>query len=172
MIRNTLTLAAGGLAAVLGTQAPEFAQQYGQRLGGAVDELRRVVENFDRDARATGLDRAGALAHMAASADALAVRQGASASATISRFERLERQKASFDSATSGSRVLGMAGGLDWDLARRTAEDFRMAVPATFEGLAFGLAGFLAGGGVLRLLSWPFRRRPKLRLPEETGKPA
>ena len=35
---------------VLTSQSPEFAQQYRQRLGGAVDELARVVSNFERDA--------------------------------------------------------------------------------------------------------------------------
>lgn len=172
MIRNTLTLATGGLAAILGTQAPEFAQQYGQRLGGAVDELRKVVENFDRDARAEGLDRAAALARMAASPDTLFVRQGVTAKTTISRFERLERQKAAFEGATSGSRVLGMVNDLDMETAQRTIDDFRMAIPATFEGLAFGLGGFLAGFGFLRLVSWPFRRRPKPVRPDEAGKPA
>ena len=36
-------------------QFPEYAQQYTQRLGGALDELSRVVADFDRSAAATGL---------------------------------------------------------------------------------------------------------------------
>ena len=40
--------AAGG--ALTASQLPEFTQQYRQRLGGAVDELLRVVADFDADA--------------------------------------------------------------------------------------------------------------------------
>ena len=45
------------------SQTPEFAQQYRQRLGGAVDELQRIVLQFDDDVRAapamTGRRRCG-----------------------------------------------------------------------------------------------------------------
>ena len=40
-----------GLALVL-SQFPEYAQQYTQRLGGAVDELRVITEDFGRGAAA------------------------------------------------------------------------------------------------------------------------
>ncbi|MEM9851772.1 MAG: DUF2937 family protein, partial [Pseudomonadota bacterium] len=47
---------AGGCAMLCATsQFPEFSQQYVQRLGGAVDELRRVAADFDASARAAGL---------------------------------------------------------------------------------------------------------------------
>ena len=43
------------LGAALATQAPEFAQQYRQRLGGAIDELRGMVAQFDAEASFCGL---------------------------------------------------------------------------------------------------------------------
>jgi len=55
------------LAGVLFSQAPEFSQQYRQRIGGAVDELRMVVDAFEAQAAASGLDRQGALSLYAAS---------------------------------------------------------------------------------------------------------
>ena len=57
-----------GLALVL-SQFPEYAQQYTQRLGGAVDELRVITEDFDRAAAEGGLDRATALGRYEASND-------------------------------------------------------------------------------------------------------
>ena len=42
-----IAAAAGALTA---SQLPEFAQQYRQRLGGALEELRQVVADFDADA--------------------------------------------------------------------------------------------------------------------------
>jgi len=43
MIFNRIAFALALFAAVLGSQFPEFAQQYRQRLGGALDELDRIV---------------------------------------------------------------------------------------------------------------------------------
>ena len=47
----------GGLAlAIVLSQFPEYAQQYTQRLGGAVDELRVITEDFDRAALAAAAE--------------------------------------------------------------------------------------------------------------------
>jgi hypothetical protein len=35
-------------------QAPEFTQQYAQRLGGIVDELDSIVRHFDEDSGRSG----------------------------------------------------------------------------------------------------------------------
>ena len=48
-------LAIGLICGLVGTQGPEFAQQYRQRLAGGVDELARVVGAFEADAREQGL---------------------------------------------------------------------------------------------------------------------
>ena len=57
---RTFGLALGLLGGVVAAQAPEFAQQYAQRLGGAADELRRQVAVLESDAQATGTTREGA----------------------------------------------------------------------------------------------------------------
>ena len=53
-IARTVGLAFGLLGGLVASQAPEFGQQYRQRLGGAIDELNRVVARFDEDARRPG----------------------------------------------------------------------------------------------------------------------
>ena len=50
MFTRRLAAAIGLLFALLGMQGPEFTQQYRQRLGGALDELKRAVSVFDADA--------------------------------------------------------------------------------------------------------------------------
>ena len=68
-MRRTLSLF-GGLALGLAlSQFPEYAQQYTQRLGGAVDELRAVTRQFDAAATAAGLSREQALARYGLSTD-------------------------------------------------------------------------------------------------------
>lgn len=76
MLRQLIAGIGGlGLAVTL-SQFPEYAQQYTQRLGGAVDELRVITEDFDRAADASGLDRQTALARYNGSADAFLADRG------------------------------------------------------------------------------------------------
>jgi hypothetical protein len=58
----TAVLGLAGLGLV--SQTPEFVQQYSQRLGGALDELHQVVNDFDQDAARSGLVRDDALEEM------------------------------------------------------------------------------------------------------------
>ena len=55
MLARRLALAIGLLCGLIGTQWPEFSQQYRQRLGGALDELSRIVAAFDAEAASRSL---------------------------------------------------------------------------------------------------------------------
>ena len=55
MLARRLALAIALIAGLIGSQGPEFAQQYRQRIGGALDELRRIVAEFDAEAASEGL---------------------------------------------------------------------------------------------------------------------
>jgi len=61
MFARRLALAIAVLTGLIGSQGPEFGQQYRQRLGGALDELNRIVSEFDEEARGQDLTRAEAL---------------------------------------------------------------------------------------------------------------
>lgn len=166
-ITRTIGLAVGLLGGVVASQGPEFAQQYRQRLGGAVDELRRIVERFESDARATGQTRADAVSRLNANGDELVQRQGQAMQWTMDRLERFERQQKDFADAGPFGRILVMTQDYDRELAGATYRAFEPAVPATQEGLIAGTVGFVAGWGgfvfvgrVLRTLFW---RRRQLR---------
>ena len=49
MLARRIALAIALIAGLMGTQAPEFAQQYRQRIGGALDELKRIVAEFEAE---------------------------------------------------------------------------------------------------------------------------
>src|SRR5215217_3313323 len=87
-----------GLALTL-SQFPEYAQQYTQRLGGAVDELRVITEDFDRAALAGGLDRSAALARYNASNDDFLAGRGSSMTATFQRYDKLRETLAQIQNA-------------------------------------------------------------------------
>lgn len=162
MIVRALTLA-GGLAGAAGlSQFPEFSQQYTQRLGGAVDELARVVEEFDRDAGAVGMSRQAALSDLSQSG-AFGERRSQTITRTIARHRDLSADLGALRAAGPFTRASQIAHLSDPQIARAAWQDFKPAAPLTFEGAVFGGTGFLAGSlalsvliGVLRL---PFRRR-------------
>ncbi|WP_336488187.1 DUF2937 family protein [Methylobacterium nigriterrae] len=163
---RTFGLALGLLGGVVAAQGPEFAQQYAQRLGGTVDELRRQVRSFEDDARATGNSRDGAVDRLRNNADALVARRGEAAQYDIERLARLDAQQRSLAEATSPlGRLVALVRDPDLSLARATYQDYKPAVPTTADGLVAGLLGFLASWGGWRVLSdlgrRVARRRPR-----------
>ncbi len=165
MLARTLTMV-GGLTGAAGlSQFPEFSQQYTQRLAGAVDELNRVVEDFDRSAQAEGLSRQAALDAMAGGTP-FVERRREDMSRTILRQERLSADLAALRDAGPFTRAYEAARFNDSEIARRAAQDFKPALPLTFEGVTFAGAGLVMGlvvigllCRVLGLLVSPFRRK-------------
>ena len=50
LLGRLIVIVAAALGGVGASQLPEFAQQYRQRLGGALEELTRIVAEFDASA--------------------------------------------------------------------------------------------------------------------------
>jgi hypothetical protein len=162
---RTVALGFGLVGATAASQLPEFAQQYTQRLGGAVDELKLLVEDFDRDARAYGLERQAALERMVRNVDAFVRDRGQAARETIGRFERLEPIYRTMREGTAAERLWTMTAGGDPQIARRTFDDFRPAMPLTLDGVFAAATGFVLGlTGVLVVSALSRRlRRPKAK---------
>lgn len=170
-IARTTALAVGLFGGVVASQGPEFAQQYRQRVGGAIDELNRIVDRFDADSRATGETRERALGRLRGNPDRLASLQGEAMRANVERRDRLERQRAAFSEAGPFQRLAVMMRDPDRDIARAAYGDFEPALPVTNEGIVMGLIGFAFGWGLTRLIGLPlrrmfFRRRRRDALPE------
>lgn len=157
-IARTLAGAVGLVGAVAASQGPEFAQQYRQRLGGAIDELRRVVVRFGEDARAAGQSRDAAIDELRRSPDRLASLQGEAMRAHVERLERLERQRLGFAEAGPFGRLALLLRDGDAEIAAAAYHDFEPALPATKEGLVAALLGFLAGYALSRAIGLPLRR--------------
>ncbi len=165
MIKRTLLLATAALSGVAFSQAPEFAQQYRQRLGGAVDELHRVVADFDRDAATAGMDRERAIASLLSDDTRLVQLRGASTAASVERYERLRAQQAAFEASGAFGRIEAVFATPDPELLDATWSVFEPAVPTTPAGAITAGAGFLAVyllAGFGRLATAPLRRRKRL----------
>jgi hypothetical protein len=157
MLSRTLALAIGLLCAIAAAQLPELAQQYRQRLGGALDEVRTVVERFDADATNNELSREQALSRLAESSDDVVRRRGQDALLNIQRLATLQDQQALVN-ASSATPTLYLLTNADGDLLSATVADFQPAVPTTTEGLLYGGLGFLVGWSLVQMVSWPYRR--------------
>ncbi|MEO6011976.1 MAG: DUF2937 family protein [Devosia sp.] len=154
----------GALALGLGfAQFPEYAQQYEQRLGGAVDELTIIVEDFDRGAASFGLSRDDALLRYAASGDEFIVDRGLSMRMTLTRYEQLRSDLEKLQNANAIERVQFLPSYLDSDVGARALANFQPGVPLTGEAVGWGLAGALIGYlllyPILSFITLPFRWR-------------
>src|SRR5215510_15039502 len=119
------------------------AQQYRQRLGGAVDELQRIVQQFDEDSRRAGYDRSSALRLMAGNPEQIVRNQASRMEEVITRYGRLRAQDEAFRTGGSFARLSAFVMDFDRPLVQRTLQAYEPAVPVTTEGF------LLAGGGFL-----------------------
>lgn len=147
-----------GLALTL-SQFPEYAQQYTQRLGGAVDELRIITERFDSEAASAGLDREEALARYGGSTDGFIIERGTSEAANFVRYDQLSATLARIQGADAMERFQSLPAYLDSDIGQRTLENYRPAVPVTMEGILYAGGGFILGYLILSGL-WRFGAMP------------
>jgi len=148
-----------GLAA---SQFPEFAQQYRQRLGGAVDELARMVTKFDKDAADAGLTREAALNRYENSGDEFLGRRGETIKTTLSRYERLKTHATHLNEAGKFKRLVVFVKERDTELSKATLDAFEPAVPTTTEGAAHAAGGFAGGWILLTTILMPIRRRRRV----------
>jgi hypothetical protein len=163
MFVRRLALAIALLAGLIGSQGPEFAQQYRQRLGGAVEELNRIVAEFDAEVQSENLTPAEGLSRLDQNADPLARQRGEDMVETIDRDNRLKEQLQGMIAAGPLTRLYVMAKDFDPQIAQSTLDNFEPAAPLTFEALvAAGLAA-IWGWTATRVIASPLRRRSRLR---------
>ena len=165
MLARRIAALIGLFFAVVASQLPEYAQQYRQRLGGAIDELNALIERFDAEAAQSGMDKEQGITHLQQSDDRFVQQRGDQMRDTIMRRDRLARQSDDFAKAGPVGRMLVLAEDFDPKIAARAYQAYEPAVPTTSEGLIAAVVGFLIGGGLIHLIAWPVRRRRLRRAP-------
>ena len=155
----------GIFGGVVASQGPEYSQQYRQRLGGAIDELRRIIERFDADAQVNGETQESAIARLRSNPDNLVSRQGVAMQGNVERLSRLQMHREAMMQAGPFARIALMARDGDRDVMEAAYRDFEPAVPVTEEGLLATAIGFIATwGGILLLVGFVRSlRRPRAR---------
>ncbi|AIC29206.1 hypothetical protein IE4771_CH04157 [Rhizobium etli bv. mimosae str. IE4771] len=157
-IARIIAIAAGLAGGTVFSQAPEFAQQYRQRIGGAIDELRVIVEDFHRQATEHQLDRQQALNTYAQSSDDFLRDRGVSMQSTIARYETLLSQQLKLGTAAPVAKPFVLLRNPDDVVFANTWRDFVPGVPVSFAGLVWGAIGFVSAWVVAALLGSGVRR--------------
>jgi hypothetical protein len=158
MIRR-IALAIGLIFALAGSQIPEFAQQYRQRLGGAIDELNRMIAQFDSEAAGQSLTRAEGVARLKANPDPLAEQRGAAIESDVDREARLTRQQEAFKLGGSLTRLASLIENFDPTTLAKAVRDYEPALPISVEAFVVAGVALLIGWGATHLCAWPIRRR-------------
>jgi hypothetical protein len=140
-----LTMAMALLGGLLFSQAPEFAQQYRQRIGGALDELKAIITQFDNEANRNGLDRQAALGLYTASGEQFLRSQGDAMGYNFSRYQRLEQQRQDLEQASPMAKPFVILRNPDPDLVTNAWRDFAPGIPVTMAGLMWAGIGLITG---------------------------
>ena len=164
------------LGAILFSQAPEFMQQYLQRLGGHLDEARRQLAHFQQVAAQAGLTLDRLIAQTTANSEPTVAKLGGVMSETAARVDTLAAAQDALQHASLWTRPFVFLRHLDASIAHGTWAVYKPAVPTTAEGLVYALAGMLALLAVYHLaVKLPIARRlsapkPALAAVADSGK--
>ena len=126
--------------AIAFSQVPVFVQEYEQRLGGAIDELARVIDRDRENAQAVGLSLNAFLQKHELSTDEAFHRTGEAMRERIDRHARLSQSAAALDAAPAWKKPLLVAESPDREIVRGAWERFR---PTLALDPVFGLAGLV-----------------------------
>jgi hypothetical protein len=163
LLLRRLALAIGLACGLVGTQAPEFAQQYRQRLAGAVDELSRIVATFDAEAAQEGVTPDDAVKRLEANSDSLARARGRDIAEDMGRLNRLRDALSAFETGAPVRRLFAFFESYDPETARRAFADFQPAVPTTAESGVLAAVAAVLGWLATHMVVWPARRRWRAR---------
>lgn len=151
------------IGALAFSQAPEFMQQYLQRLGGHLDEARRQLEQFRGVATQSGLTLERLIAQTSANHDAAVAKLGGVMTATAARVETLESAQHALQDASLWTRPFVFLRHVDADIAQATWNIYRPAMPTTVEGLVYAALGLFLLLGLYQAIKYPIRQAGRLR---------
>ena len=151
------------IGALAFSQAPEFMQQYLQRLGGHLDEARRQLEQFRNVAQQSGLTLDRLIAQTAANHDAAVAKLGGVMSESVTRVEALESAQHAIQHASLWTRPFVFLRHVDADIAEATWSIYKPAMPTTVEGLIYAALGLFLLLGLYQAIKYPIKQAGRLR---------
>jgi hypothetical protein len=131
------------IGAVVFSQAPEFMQQYIQRLEGHLDEARLTLGHFKDAAAQSGMSIEQLVASAGQNPDPSMRSIGGVVQAAAARVDQLAAADAALRGASAWSRPFVFLGHADWGITKATWVIYRPAVPTTAEGFVYAAMGMI-----------------------------
>lgn len=141
LAESYLDRAACVVGALVFSQAPEYFQQYLQRLGGHLDEARRILARFEAAAAVTGKPFATFISDTVANPDPGLAKLGQTMQDTAERVTSLQAAHEALANASLWDRPFAFAAHLQSDIASAALQAFKPAMPVTIEGAVYAAVG-------------------------------
>ena len=134
--------------AFVGSQIPEFMQQYTQRLSGHVDELHRLLNQMRQVAAYSNKSLEQYIDKFVSNSDPDFTHQGEFMQGMLSRWEELHQALFHITNSSLWARPYVFLKEFQYDIAHSTINSFQPGINLSVEGLCY------AGGGIL--IGWAF----------------
>jgi hypothetical protein len=165
------------VGAVIFVQFPQYFAQYMQRLGGHLEEARRVVDQYAKAAEANQISLQEYINIHLNSGNNIFISTGKLIQGFLDRFNYLEHAFKSLQDTTPWNRLLIFIREMDPQIARQTWQNFTPGIPTTLEAVGYALIGILLVWGIYQglkgLIKLIFRKRtPSKSVPGKVEVPA
>jgi Protein of unknown function (DUF2937) len=144
------------IGAFIGSQIPEFMQQYTQRLAGHVDELQRLVNQMRQVASYSNKTLEQYIHKFISSTDPDFARQGEFMQGMLSRWEELKQTLVHLTYSSAWIRPYIFLKELQYDIAHSTFVSFHPGINLSMEGIFYAGAGIVIGWTFYRMMSRSF----------------
>jgi hypothetical protein len=157
------------LSFIAGVQAPEFIQQYAQRLSGHLDEAKFQLSQFQTIADIQFQGNLSTLISRYQTNSDIAIQEtGKIVSSTVERISNFENQVSQLQQNDYLNRLYYFASEVDVSMAKATLQNFKLAIPLEPEALITG--GVFAFTLVLILSALILLLKTSVKLTINTGK--
>lgn len=153
--------------AFMGSQVPQFMQQYSQRLSGHVTELEHLVEQLRKTASLSHKTLDQYIQKFLSSSDPDFVHQGHFMQGIVNRWDELNQSYLSLMQSSPLSRPFTFLYGLKSDIAGSTFDSFQPGLSLNLEGLCYTGVGIVCGWAFFKVVSklGNLLRRPVVHRP-------
>lgn len=143
--------------ALVFSQLPLFMQDYQQQLVGRISELRIQIQAMQQIAGDRTLDTY--IQKFVSHNDSDIAQHGELLMGVMKRYESLQHAYTSLMQNGPLTKPIAFVSNLHQDVALSTWSHFEFGIPLSVEGGIYALIGIVVTMGVIRAISYPFRRK-------------
>lgn len=141
------------VGAFVGSQIPQFMQQYTQRLAGHVEALQKLINQLQQIASFSHKTLNQYIQKFRESTDPDFTRQGDFMQGIITRWEELNQTLEHLTQSPFWLRPYYFLKDFQPDIARSTFDSYQPGFNLTIEGLCYAGAGMILGWALFQMIS-------------------